>query len=38
MTTSKCELSRLKNIGPTIEGRLNEVGIYTKEQLVDRVG
>lgn len=34
MTTRKGELSRLKNIGPTIERRLNDVGIYTKEQLV----
>ncbi len=34
MTTRKSELSHLKNIGPTIERRLNEVGIYNKEQLV----
>lgn len=35
MTTRKSELSHLKNIGPTIERRLNEVGIYNKEQLVE---
>ena len=27
------KLSKLKNIGPTIEKRLNAVGIYTKEEL-----
>lgn len=35
MTTRKPELSHLKNIGPTIERCLNDVGIYTKEQLVE---
>ncbi len=35
MTTRRSELSRLKNIGPTIERRLNEVGIYAKQQLVE---
>jgi TfoX C-terminal domain. len=33
----KSELSGLKNIGPTIEKRLNEVGVYTKQDL-DQVG
>jgi DNA transformation protein len=27
----KSELSGLKNIGPTIEKKLNEVGIYTRQ-------
>lgn len=31
------ELSRLKNIGPTIERRLNEIGVYTRSDL-DRIG
>ncbi len=33
----KADLSRLKNIGPTIEKRLNEVGIYSKKDL-QRIG
>lgn len=33
----KSELSRLKNIGPTIEGRLNEIGVYTRSDL-ERIG
>ncbi len=35
MTTLKPELSRLSDIGPTIERRLNDVGIYTREQIVE---
>ena len=33
----KSELSLLKNIGPSIEGRLNEIGIYTRADL-ERIG
>ena len=33
----KTELSRLKNIGPTIEKRLNELGVYTRTDL-ERIG
>lgn len=33
----KSELSRLKNIGPTIEKRLNEIDVYTRSDL-ERVG
>lgn len=33
----KSELSGLRNIGPTIEKRLNEIGVYTKQDL-KRVG
>lgn len=33
----KSELSLLKNIGPTIEKRLNEIGIYTRADL-ERIG
>ena len=29
----KSKLSYLKNIGPTIEKRLNEIGVYTKHDL-----
>ena len=29
----KSELSHLKNIGPTIEKRLNEIGVYTRADL-----
>lgn len=29
----KSELARLRNIGPTIEKRLNEIGIYTRADL-----
>ena len=31
------ELSRLENIGPTIEKRLNEIGVYTRSDL-ERIG
>lgn len=37
MTNAKNKLSELKNIGPTIEKRLNEVGIKSKNDL-KRVG
>ena len=33
----KSELSRLTNIGPTIEERLNEIGVYTRSDL-ERIG
>lgn len=33
----KSELSHLKNIGPTIEKRLNEINIYTRSDL-ERIG
>ena len=33
----KSELARLKNIGPTIERRLNEIGVYTRSDL-ERIG
>ena len=33
----KSELSRLKNIGPTIEKRLNEINVYTRADL-ERIG
>ena len=33
----KSELSHLKNIGPTIEKRLNEINIYTRLDL-NRIG
>lgn len=33
----KSELAHLKNIGPTIEKRLNEIGIYTRADL-ERIG
>jgi len=33
----RSELSRLKNIGPTIEQRLNEIDVYTRADL-ERVG
>lgn len=33
----KSELSRLKNIGPTIEKRLNEINVYTRSDL-ERIG
>lgn len=33
----KSELSHLKNIGPTIERRLNEIGVYTRADL-ERLG
>ena len=29
----KTDLSDLKNIGPTIEKRLNEIGVYSKKDL-----
>lgn len=34
---TKSELSHLKNIGPTIEKRLNEIGVYTRSDL-ERIG
>ena len=37
MTSPKNKLSELKNIGPTIEKRLNEVGIESKSDL-KRIG
>ena len=37
MTNVKNKLSELKNIGPTIEKRLNEVGIRSKSDL-KRIG
>lgn len=37
MTNEKNKLSELKNIGPTIEKRLNEIGIKSKRDL-ERVG
>ena len=37
MTDTKNKLSELKNIGPTIEKRLNEIGIQSKEDL-KRIG
>ena len=37
MAKKKSTLSKLANIGPTIERRLNEIGIFTKEDL-SRVG
>ena len=37
MTVPKNKLSELKNIGPTIEKRLNEVGIKSKSDL-KRIG
>ena len=33
MAKETSELSQLKNIGPTIERRLHEVGVYTKREL-----
>lgn len=33
----KSELSRLKNIGPTIEKRLNEISVFTRSDL-ERIG
>ncbi|MCV0366190.1 MAG: TfoX/Sxy family protein [Nitrosopumilus sp.] len=33
MKKTKSELSGLKNIGATIEKRLNEIGIYSKKDL-----
>lgn len=33
----KSGLSRLKNIGPTIEKRLNEINVYTRSDL-ERIG
>ena len=33
----KSKLSHLTNIGPTIEKRLNEIGVYTRSDL-ERVG
>ena len=33
MAKETSELSQLKNIGPTIEKRLHEVGVYTKRDL-----
>ncbi len=37
MTNEKNKLSELKNIGPTIEKRLNEIGIKSKTDLM-RIG
>ncbi len=37
MTVTKNKLSELKNIGPTIEKRLNEIGIQSKKDL-ERIG
>ncbi len=33
----KSGLSHLRNIGPTIEKRLNEIGVYTRSDL-ERIG
>lgn len=37
MSDKQSELSQLRNIGPTIEQRLHQIGIYTKHDL-ERVG
>lgn len=37
MSYTKYKLSELKNIGPTIEKRLREIGIQSKEDL-ERIG
>ena len=33
MKQRRTELSQLRNIGPTIKKRLNEIGVYTKQDL-----
>ena len=35
--TTKSHLSQLKNIGATVEQRLNEIGVFTREDL-KRIG